>query len=238
MLRAASAWVLLMAPVVGCAPEGPTAFITASVDPDAMCVVQPVDQFNSSGLFDISDGPPGGSGQCSDRSYFVGLVVNSYLRSNQDMDLGRAEPNVLQLHSAEIRLTTVDGRTIVFADADPPLPNPFLVTTAASLFPTTGTDPSRVGLWIEVIPSAYAPFLSDFVGGKMLAEIQIFGRTTGDVDVDLAPFKYPIRICDGCLMWCLERDIKEPNLTIEDIEGNGCVDNAGADERPCIDDRC
>lgn len=223
----------------GCAPEGPTAFITFNIPPDSACVFSPsADKFIPQGLYDISEGGAPGSTRCAS-SYFVNLLVNSYLRSNQDMDLGRAEPNVLQLHSAEVRLTTVDKRTIVFSAADPPLPNPFLVTTANSLFPSEGMEPSTGIASIEAIPVAYAPFLTDFIDGKIQAEIQIFGRTTGDVDIELAPFVYPIEICDGCLTMCLKAiTAPESGLTLEDVIGPDCDDNAGADGRVCIDIDC
>src|SRR6185436_6764410 len=116
------------------------------------------------------------------------------------------------------------------------LPNPFLVTTNNSLFPAPGNTPSTGIAALEAIPVAYAPYLASFKGSQILAEIQIFGTTTGDVDVDFKPFTYPIEICDGCLVLCAG-DIGD-KMTREDVVGDKCDDNSGNDDRVCIDPNC
>jgi hypothetical protein len=168
----------------------------------------------------------------------VHLLVNSFLKPNADTMLGRAEPNILQLHSAEVKLMTLDRQILTFEqpEPDPPLPNPFLVTTNNSLFPAVGSTPSSGIAAVEVIPTAYATYLSDWIGDQILAEIQIQGTTTGDVDVEFKPFDYPIEICDGCLTMCFS---KIPSgVTREDLAGDECDDNSGQDGRLCIDPGC
>jgi hypothetical protein len=222
-----------------CAPEGPSAFVTFNVPPDSSCTVSPDAMggvFLPNGLYDISPGG-NGLGDTCESPYYVNLLVNSYLRSNRDEDLGRAEPNILQIHSAEVRLMDVAKRTILFDRVSPALPNPFLVTTNNSLAPSQGDSPSTGIASVEAIPLPYAEQLDSFTGSQILAEIQIFGTTTGDVDVDFKPFIYPIEICDGCLTTCLQ-DVLDVGLTIEEVVGDGCPDNAGADGRTCIDPEC
>jgi hypothetical protein len=93
-----------------------------------------------------------------------------------------------------------------------------------------------------VIPIDYAAQLDDggdrFVGAQILAEIQIFGTTTGDVDIDFKPFVYPIELCDGCLHVCRQRDIRDKMRDEEDFIGQMCNDNSGIDGRVCIDPDC
>jgi len=233
---------LWIAPLVltACAPEGPSGFVTGHLVPDEECTYsnEPgTNAFVAQGRYDVSSGADG-EGDC-DSPYVLNLLVNSFLRPNADVGMGRSEPNVLQLHSAEVRLMDISRATIEFnrfAD-DAPLPNPFLVTTNGSLFPTDSEEPSTVVAFVEAIPTAYAEQLDTFDGKQILAEIQIFGTTTGDVDVDLKPFVYTIQICDGCLTLCAGCLTGEESL--EEIFGEGvCRDEASADGRVCIDRGC
>lgn len=227
-------------PLSACAPEGPTAFVTFNRLPNSECVWQPAqggDEFLPTGLYDINVGD-GAAKPCL-KPYTVHLQVNSFLRSNSDQALGRAEPNILQLHSAEVTLMDLQRRLILFDRFDEILPNPFLVTVGNSIFTSDGQSPGIGIAAVEVIPVAYAPQLDQFAeqDQQVLAEIQIFGTTTGDVDVDFQPFSYPIDICNGCLT-ISESELEARNISRDDLVGNNCDDNAGAEGRWCIwDDR-
>ena len=226
-----------------CAPEGPSAYIDFNLVPDQDCHYDPSGtvEFYGVGYFDISDsGRPGkGTGNCA-HSYFLHLRVNSGLRSNKDQQLGRAEPNVLQVTQVEV--TLMDGATgavIDFNRGGVSLENPFLLTTTISLEPSDGTQPGRNVAAIEAIPVAYAGLLNNFVGGQVMAEIQMYGTTLGDVNVDFKPFRYPIQICKGCLSMCVQADITDKNMNLDDVKPSGvCSDNAGYDGRVCYDPDC
>ena len=224
-----------------CAPEGPSGFVTFNIVPTSDCVYSAeggTDKFYAIGLYDISPGFTGAE-NCAN-PYVVNLLVNSFLRPNADPMLGRAEPNILQLHSAEVKLMDARRRTIAFTREEEALPNPFLVTTNNSLPPASGSQPSTGVAAVEVIPVDYAAQLNSpmFVGAQIMAEIQIFGTTTGDVDVEFKPFTYPIEICDGCLTFCQNADIRDRMLDEEDFIGEECADNSGQDGRVCIDPGC
>lgn len=232
---------LWIAPLLltACAPEGPTGFVTGHLLPDEECVYSSEagsNPFTPQGVYDVSSGFNGADGNC-DAPYKLRLLVNSFLRPNTDVGIGRAEPNVLLLESAEVRLMDISRATISFDRGENPLPNPFLVTTNGSLFPSDGDEPSRTVAFVETIPSAYAEQLDTFDGLQILAEVQIFGTTTGDVDVDLKPFTYTIQICDGCLTVC--GGCITADDSPDDIYGEGvCRDNASADGRVCVDTAC
>ena len=224
-----------------CAPQGPTAFITQNIVPDKSCVVSPDAAgalYLPFGSFDVSSGKT--SKHVCQRSYRVNLLVNSYLRPHADDPLGRAEPNILQIHSAKVTLMTLDGAVLDFGDTTKP--NPFLTTTSNTIFPSKGSTPSTAIASVEVIPLNYVSYLANpgngLIPGDIQAEIQIYGTTTGDTDIDLAPFKYTIELCSGCLTMCLKADITDNNLTPDDVRGDSCPDNAGADGRVCIDSGC
>jgi hypothetical protein len=224
---------------VGCAPEGPTAFVDGNVPWDSDCVASTESEVTIPiGIYDISEAGTSNddpkSTPCKN-SYFLNLRINSYLRPNADDELGRAETNILLVDSAEVKLMTLNKAELGFEG----LPNPFRVVTAATVQPTTGVQASQGLASIEAIPSAYAEFLGDFVGSKILIETQIFGTTTGDVDIEMKPFVYAVDICDGCLTLCLDADIGT-SIPLEDVIGDECSapNLSGQDGRVCIDPDC
>jgi hypothetical protein len=211
---------------IGCGPNG--AFVSANVAPDQDCILnaQGSPQLPI-GLFDVSSGFHGEDGTCG-TGYRVNLLAYSCLQGAND---------TLQLHSAEILLKVASGETILFDRLDPPLPNPFLAVGNSTIFPMRDDAPSSGIITVEAIPAAYAAQLDDFDGQQVYAEIRVYGTTVGDSDVDLDPFRYPIEICDGCLTLCA--GAIPPEATLDEIYGEGaCRDNAGADDRVCIDGSC
>lgn len=235
-MRCVSVWSSCIAVLsfTACAPEGSSAYVSYNLSVDSNCDVSPGDdEFIAVGLFDVSGGGDGGTG-CR-RSYFMHLLVNSSLKSNANPATGRAEPNVLQLSEAEVRLIDLQQQvTIPFGDS---LPNPFRVKTNNTLQPTTGSDPSTGIAVVEAIPQMYAPELrSKYAGVQVLAEVQIFGTTTGNVDIEFKPFSFAVSICRGCLVIC-EGDLG-PDQSPDDLYGDECADDAAADGRVCIDPTC
>jgi hypothetical protein len=63
---------------------------------------------------------------------------------------------------------------------------------------------------LEIIPAAYAQALDAQLGDApdavmtVIASIQFFGETTGGVDIDVAPWTWPVTVCQGdCLAVCI-----------------------------------
>ena len=230
-------FVSLVSATVGCAPEGSSAYVSFNIPPDNDCTYSPSSElFISSGQFDI--GTADSSEYCR-QSYFLHLIVNSNLKSNERASTGRAEPNVLQITTADVRLMDKNQGTLAFpksrtdATADPAFPNPFRVQTANSLRPSSSNDPSMGVVAVEAIPKSYATKLTGFEGENILVEVQIYGTTTGDVDIDFRPFIYPVSICRGCLIRCMPSDVDTST-----IYGDQCADNGAQDGRVCIDPSC
>ncbi len=215
--------------LMACAPEGPTAIVVGSMIPDEDCVVSSDSTFLLKGVYDIS---PGLQNQCSS-SYNMSLLVNSYLirrgSPNGAPSPVRAEPNVLRITEATVGLLQVDDTPFAF----PGLPNPFRVTTFATVPPSEFEEPGSGIALVEVIPSFYARHLTT-IGqqrGTLVAAVKLFGETTGGVEVEFAEYRFPVQLCDGCLTLC--RGDLEPT-ELEDLLEGQCIDNAGADGRPCI----
>lgn len=210
-------------PPAACEPG--RAFVTHHLAPTGDCtldldssVIIPI------GVYDVAGGGSAESDRC-DQPYNLNLLVNSCV------------DDVLQIHSAQITLRDVARARIVFNRNEVPLPNPFLVTANTSLFPSDTSEPSTSIAAVETIPSAYAAQLDGFVGRELLAEVQVFGTTQRDVDVDVEPFLYRIKICSGCLQQCASS--LADGVALDEVYGEDtCQDNAGADGRVCIDNDC
>jgi hypothetical protein len=240
----------LVLSVAGCAPEGTSAYVSFVVPPGPDCVVSPTaTEFIATGTFDIikagvKDPTPGvkaadlPQNHCSN-PYRIAMLVNSNLRPNANAATGRAEPNILKIESAEVKLMNLERVPIRFdrKDKDNPLPNPFVVTANNTLGPASGTEASVGVVAVEAIPVAYAAQLDKFRTEQILAEVQIFGTTIGDVDVDFKPFTFPVQLCWGCLYMCSSKLVTEM-LDPSEVYGDECPDDAGADGRICIDPNC
>jgi hypothetical protein len=129
-------------------------------------------------------------------------------------------------------------RSTIFFDLNADLlPNPFLVTTTGVIGPMEGSVPSRAIAVVEAIPKPYAQQLDSFVDKRILAEIQIFGTTVGDADIDLRKFTYTVDLCDGCLT--IDGCTIPAEVSLDEVYGEGvCRDNASADGRICVDFVC
>jgi hypothetical protein len=218
-----------------CAPEGSSAYVSRNVPLNASC--QPVEDGVgiATGMYDV------GSSSSPERcvhSYTMSLFINSNLKANAREATGRAEPNVLLITHADVRLMDSGEQTLDFGDAA--YPNPYRVQTAAALNPTTNDMPQTGIVQIEAIPKVYAKrFASNqFDGKSVLVEVQLAGTTTGDVDVEFRPFLYPLVICRGCLSFCLVKDLGSAATRINALTGDNCSDNGAQDDRACIDPDC
>ncbi|HKP59256.1 MAG TPA: hypothetical protein VJV78_21180 [Polyangiales bacterium] len=224
-----------------CAPEGPSAYVSFALPVPADCKVTPdAESFLFVGEFDIAAGADYDGARKSkacQNSYYLHLLVNSNLKSNAREATGRAEPNVLQISEAEVELIDIEQQaTIPFDAKADPLPNPFRVKVNNTLPPTDSNEPTTGVVAVETIPVGYDAQLRDYIGKQILAQVQIFGTTLGDIDIDFKPFSFPVHICEGCLTLCAG-DIPD-DTTPDEVYGDKCADNAGADGRVCVDYTC
>lgn len=222
----------LISLLVGCAPEGSSAFVTKNLSVNSDCTAQTDDLGLPTGKYDVT-GPDAGSGACVN-SYFMNLLVNSNLKANANAPTGRAEPNVLLITYADIRLMDKNQATLNFKDAK--LPNPYRVRTASSLDPSTSDIAVTTIVPIEAIPKAYTGRLANYKNDSILIEVTLGGTTTGDVDVDFRPFLFPVSICTGCLSRCMNSFSSDKEIAT--LNADKCNDNFGQDDRYCIDPDC
>ena len=207
-------------------PRQPDAFVLGAVAPSSDCVYASDSPIYPIGQYDVN---PGFTSEmnCA-RGYRVTLRVAS------------TESEILQLLGATVTLMNRDHEPIVFDEGGPDAINPFTYDGTATFLSAAEGTPATGLFTIEAIRRSHAATLADerFIGGQILAEVQLHARDAADNPLDLRPFIYPIDLCDGCLSLCEQADIRDQMRIPEDVIGDACADNAGQDGRVCIDPGC
>lgn len=221
--------------LAACAPAGSSAFVSANVPLSGDCTPIEGTQVLSTGIYDVL-GKTTEKKNCA-KPYTMSLLVNSNLKANSNTALGRAEPNTLLIRYADVTLMDKDQGAYDFGAAK--YPNPYRVHTSVSLPPTDGNDPTQGFVTLDAIPSTYGEVLRRFAGDSIMVEVQLFGTTVGDVDVDFAPFLYPLSICSDCLSTCKgeSRWAADP-AALTELNSGQCGDKRPQDGRYCVDDDC
>jgi hypothetical protein len=220
-----------------CAPAGSSAYISGNVPLSGECVPGDGNVLISTGLWDVLK--TGTKKTTCLKPYRMSMVINSNLRANSNLAVGRAEPNALLVNYADVTLLDKDESPIGFdALKGAPPPNPYRVYTAVSIPPTADDNPSQGFVTIDAIPTAYAEVLRRVAqrGDSILVQVQLFGKTTGDVDVDFAPFLYPLALCQDCLSTCMTDPMWAADpASLSDLNADKCTDKRAQDDRTCID---
>ncbi len=146
-------------------------------------------------------------------AYFEPFEVWSYMVQRGDLERPRSETNIAQFERAEVQLMTPDGAIIL---------ETFSVPVGGTITPGDGTDPGRGVVFVELIPAAAVDRLPNpNQVPQIVAEVQLFGVTTGDVEIETGVFRYPIDLCDGCFAYFIDQCIwLEPDIkALSDAEG-------------------
>jgi len=216
--------------LAACAPAGSSAYVSGNAPLSAECAATDADIVISTGLFDVLS--KGTEKENCMRPYRMSLVINSNLVSNTNAAVGRVEPNTLLVQYADVTLMDKTEAPFGFTD----LPNPYRVYTTASISPSTGNEPSQGWVQLDAIPAAYGERLRGSAGDSILVELQLAGKTTGDVSVDFPPFLYPLALCSDCLSACVTSFPDE--AAVVDLNAGKCTDNRPQDDRICVDPEC
>lgn len=205
---------------------GENGFISGNVKPNSSCEYLPEGPQTQSGLFDVaaggaSDFTGGEATDSCNQPYALYLLVES--------EIGE----LALFQQAEVTLLSASDETIAFEFEDASLPNPFQLTVAGRVDGETGQGIVQV----NAIPPQYAAQLASFVDSEIVIAVSLEGRTIAGRSISTQSFRLPVRLCDGCLILCGSQ-IEQNMLTEDEIIGDECGDNAGADGRTCIDADC
>jgi hypothetical protein len=201
----------------GCAENTTSFFIRQSQVPQGggtgTCTVStnPTDLARDQGTLDVA----------VRRSYSITPLYQSELLSSRDPMSARPETRGLFVTRAdvELRRNSDEGPLINLRDGSGQIPTNFSVTTSTFLPPgsTSGTG-FAVGS-LEIIPARIGDALAaqvcvlgpppagcsrpSIVGSanqRIVAVVRPFGRTMGGLEVEGAPYVFPLTICCGCLL--------------------------------------
>jgi hypothetical protein len=185
------------APAVGgCAPDGPSLVVLGNLQPDLMCVVSAsTDLYVLNGRFDVAGPSP---------SYVLNLRVASQLfpRTTNRSAQPRAEPNHVLIEGAVVTLSGAGGAALPAG-----VSTSYTVTVAATIPVGAPGSPGFGVVSFVAIPASVAAQLAAAVPARgavvdVDVTVELFGRTAGDVTVEVDPWTWPVTICNGCLDNC------------------------------------
>jgi hypothetical protein len=161
------------APLSGCVTGEPSSiFIVGNGTLDDDCIIQE-DPVRTLGILDVRV-----------RShYVVDAVVWNQLRRRSN-HVG-ADPNGVQLHTAEVAVLRGDGATLA---------GPFDIPTSGFIPSAADADSQGVGFATVAVPVGSAS------PGLAHVSIRLFGTTNGELDVSTGEWLYLIELCDGCMV--------------------------------------
>jgi hypothetical protein len=133
------------------------------------------------------------------RDYFVTPLIESYLVSNGTEIQGESQN--IQINGMEITIVLPDGSIPTLAGE---LPNPFTVTTSATIPANEASGGVSKGAAAAIaIPASYHSALLAIVADTGFNSIQLDiranGTTSGGFSQQSAPFRWPVEFCQGCL---------------------------------------
>lgn len=183
LLAAASC---LVAPA--CAENESSLFIQACLVPDEQCIVEPSADavVRQRGLVDVAH--TGGGYRCN-------LLLGNQLAPLGNDSL-RTETSRIQIEAFDVTVRRIgpDGTEVEEAA--------FSAPTAGFVDPGQAPSPGYAGVDALLLDPATASRLADPNNAGFLNEVVVEvvarGRTLGGTEIESAPFRFPITVCNGC----------------------------------------
>lgn len=178
--------------VPACVENNETIFIRQLVAPSSnrqggICVYQP--DPSQPGLFQ-------GTLDVGIRDeYYAVLLVGSQMIARGDPAQTRVESNRIQLTGATSRVTTPDGAMIrEFTSFGSGFVEVGTANTPGyGVFGATVIDALTRNQLVGSLPNRQAT-------RTVIANVKVFGKSLGGVDVESGEFQFPIKVCNGCLV--------------------------------------
>lgn len=198
-----------------CADNDQTIYVRNVVAPPAtrqggQCLYQPDPAAPglSEGVLDVAIAP----------TYTAFLLVGGQALQRTDTLNGRIEPNRVHLNGAVVTVTDANGGSL----------GEFTALGSGFVDPGQGAASSFGLLGVTLLDQpttgklAVAPNTSRLV----VANVKVFGKTLGGVDLETGEFQFPIRVCNGCLISFATGDDpatqgRDCNLSVDATGGGG-----------------
>lgn len=170
-----------------CTEEQTGFFIRGNVVIEAPdCIASPEESSTlySSGFLDVA----------LTSEYIASLLVGSQLAPRGDKPNLRTETMITSITGAEVQLYESDGT----------LSTEYTVPATGTIAPDSSASAGFGIVTATLIPAATAQDITATLpqGGvaTRIAEIRVFGKTLGGLEIESSTFTYVIRICAGCLV--------------------------------------
>lgn len=160
------------------------------------------------------------------KTYDPQLVAGSQMIGRGESANTRAESNRVHINGASVRVTDANGGSIA----------EFSTVGSGFLETQLNNIPSLGIVSISAIDEPTAAKIAPLVGRpvfdykQVIANIKIFGKTLGGIDLESGEFQFPIKVCFGCLVSFSGAD--DPAVT-----GTDCTlppaTGAGQVQQPC-----
>lgn len=200
-----------------CVDQSPELVIYNASPVDDSCMGKPIETvFLARGKYDVFCG----------NNYSVWFEVWSYLIERGDIEKPRAETNLVKLERAEVQVMTADGAEIIPRFSD---------SITGTVLPGKADEPGKTVVLIDIIPAQEQVLaaIDRFIDQKIVANIKVFGTTSGDVDVESAEFQFPIVICDTCFTVLVNSCVFTDTEIQRAEEAGGCQSGNGYDGDLC-----
>jgi hypothetical protein len=127
--------------------------------------------------------------------YEASLLVASQLTPRGDKANLRTETMVTTIEGAEVHLYRDTGE----------LDTEFTVPASGVISPSSGSDPGFGIINATLLPQSSGLALAQQITSRSavvtrVAEVKVYGKTIGGLDVESATLRYVIRVCEGCLI--------------------------------------
>jgi hypothetical protein len=178
--------VLLVAMSAGCTEETTGFYIQGNVkidSPECIARAESSSTLLFTGALDVA----------LKHDYEATLLVGSQLAPRGDKTNLRTETMVATITGAEVHLYNDVGE----------LRTEFTVPSTGVITPSSGDDPGFGVMTAILVPETTGreleAELTDFRERRTLvAEVMVFGKTIGGLDVESSPFTYVVEVCEGC----------------------------------------
>jgi hypothetical protein len=126
--------------------------------------------------------------------YDASLLVGSQLTPRADKDNLRTETMIAVVEGAEVHLFDDEGRPVV----------EFTVPASGVILPDSSDSAGYGVINATLIPQTQGLVLRDQLAPgqsvTQVAEVSVFGKTVGGLELESAKLRYVVKVCKGCLI--------------------------------------
>lgn len=163
-----------------CVDDASAVYIAGPLAPDEMCVIAEDADFVALPSYDPN----------ANTNYVMFLGVDSQL-VNRQTDIA-ADPMGVHIEQADVTILAIDGSTLGIGTA-----NPFRIPAFGYIPSSEDGMPSR-GVVTLTLPQAIASAASGGPTGAFVVRVQLYGHTTGTLDIETEPYEFVVQVLNLC----------------------------------------